>query len=54
MDVDQNGEIDIADAFLMSRRLRLDAPPPAAWDFDGDGSVDRADVDAVAAAAVSL
>jgi len=54
MDLDESGSVDIADAFLMSRRLRRDAPPPAAWDFDGDGAVNRADVEALAAAAVSL
>ena len=54
MDIDRSGYIDIVDAYLMSRRLGSPDGAPPAWDFDGSGRVDDADLKAVALAAVSL
>ncbi len=67
MDVDGSGVVDIVDAWMMSKRLMELAnkgdegnegdngeKAPATWDFNCDGTVDRADADAVAMAAVSL
>ncbi len=53
-DVDANGRVDILDAFAVARRLDSGGRAPAAWDVNGDGAVDRADVDEIAMAAVSL
>lgn len=53
-DVDGNGRIDILDAFTLARHLRAAAALQPQWDITGDGLVDRADVDAIALAAVSL
>jgi hypothetical protein len=53
-DVDGNGRVDILDAFLVARRIESGQPPPKAWDVNGDGVVDQADVDAIARAAVAL
>jgi hypothetical protein len=54
MDIDSSGAVDIVDAYLMSRRIDAGVDAPQSWDFDGSGSVDGADVEAVAIAAVSL
>jgi hypothetical protein len=53
-DVDGNGRVDILDAFTLARHLRAAATLQPRWDVTGDGLVDRADVDAIALAAVSL
>jgi len=53
-DIDRSGSGDIVDAYLLARGLQQDAPRPAAWDVNGDGAVDRRDVDAVAHAAVAI
>jgi anti-sigma factor RsiW len=59
MDVDGSGEVDILDAYRMSRLLRsLDRYEHPLrgkeWDFNRDGDVDAADVEAVARRAVAL
>jgi hypothetical protein len=54
-DVDASGRIDILDAFALARMIErgaIGAQP--AHDVNGDGAVDRADVDAIAMEAVSL
>jgi len=51
-DVDRNGRVDILDAFALARRIQQGSPPPA--DINGDGAVNKADVDAIAAQAVKL
>jgi hypothetical protein len=54
-DVDQNGHVDILDAFVLARKV--DARPATvtrADDVNADGVLDRRDVDAVAAMAVRL
>jgi len=52
-DIDRSGAVDILDAFALARRVEAEEPHDA-WDFNGDGVVDRLDVDVVAQAAVSL
>lgn len=58
-DIDRNGRVDILDAFALARQLKsVDATTLAKtntqWDINGDGAIDRHDVDAIAARAVSL
>lgn len=55
-DFDGSGRVDILDAFALARRLesgRGNAADPA-FDLNGDGRVDRRDVDLAALAAVRL
>ena len=52
-DLDRSGRVTILDAFALARQLESDRPA-AAGDFNGDGLIDRADVDAIAMAAVRL
>ena len=52
-DLDRSGRVDILDAFVLARQLDS-GRPPAGGDFNGDGIIDRADVDAIAMAAVRL
>ncbi len=53
-DLDGNGRVNIADAFLLARALENHAPYRHQWDMNGDGRVGREDVDAIAAVAVNL
>ncbi len=53
-DIDESGEVDILDAFVLARRIESNNELPTDWDMNGDGAVDRADVDRVALAAVNL
>lgn len=53
-DIDGNGAVDILDAFTLARHLESRKPTKPVWDLNGDGLVDYADVDAVAAAAVAI
>ncbi|MBL0922746.1 MAG: hypothetical protein IBJ10_11555 [Phycisphaerales bacterium] len=52
-DVDGSGVVDILDALIVANGVR-DGQASAAWDFDGDGAVTRADVEQVAIRAVRL
>ncbi len=52
-DLDRSGRVTILDAFALARQLES-GRPVAAGDFNGDGLIDRADVDAIAMAAVRL
>ncbi len=54
MDIDGNGRIDILDAFVIARAIESGSLLSSTWDVTADGVVDLRDVDAVAAAAVSL
>jgi hypothetical protein len=55
MDVNGDARTDILDAFAVARAIeRGDAAGHPGWDVTGDGRVDDADVDALAAAAVAL
>ena len=53
-DIDGNGRVDILDAFRLARRIESRGPADPKWDLNGDGRIDRDDVDLVAAAAVRL
>jgi len=53
-DVDGNGRVDILDAFQLARRVEARGPVAPQWDLNGDGRVDKDDVDLVARAAVRL
>ena len=53
-DIDQDGRVDILDAFALARHIESPRETVGEWDMNGDGTVDRADVDVIARAAVSL
>ncbi len=53
-DFDNNGRVDILDAFKLARQIELASNTGAHLDINGDGLIDRGDVDTVALAAVSL
>lgn len=53
-DVDRNGQVNILDAFALAREIDGGRSLSQNWDVNRDGMVDRADVDEIAAAAVSL
>lgn len=53
-DLDANGRVDILDAFLLARHVQSRSVLDRAWDLNGDGRVDRGDVDNLALAAVRL
>ena len=48
------GRVTILDAFALARRLEAGEVPDAVWDRNGDGAVNRTDVDLVAMAAVRI
>lgn len=52
-DLDRNGRVDILDAFALARHIEADMTPTVG-DMNGDGIIDRTDVDAIAMLAVSL
>lgn len=54
VDIDQNGRVDILDAFTLARNIESGGPAKKNWDINGDGKVNRDDVDMVAFAAVRL
>lgn len=54
VDIDRNGRVDILDAFKLAKHIESAGRIEAGWDFNGDGLVDRHDVDMVAFAAVRL
>ena len=53
-DIDRNGRVDILDAFKLARHIESAGNTQTKWDFNGDGLIDRSDVDVVALAAVRL
>ncbi len=53
-DVDANGRVDILDAFRLARDIEARGPVAPQWDLNGDGRIDRDDVNRVALAAVRL
>lgn len=53
-DIDGSGRVDILDALVLTLRLDAGGTVQPQWDVNGDGRVDRADVDAVAQKAVRL
>jgi len=54
VDIDRNGRVDILDAFKLARHIESAGNTETKWDFNGDGLIDRSDVDMVAFAAVRL
>ncbi len=52
-DIDQNGRVDILDAFALARTIERGETPPG-WDQNSDGQVNQDDVDLVARNAVML
>jgi len=53
-DIDQNGRVDILDAFKLAKHIESADRTETMWDLNGDGLIDRSDVDIVAKAAVRL
>ena len=54
-DLDGNGRVDIVDAFILASWLRDDPGCLALeYDFNGDGTVNRADADYIASKAVRI
>lgn len=53
-DLNRDGRVDILDAFYLARKLDAAGAPDKSQDVNGDGKVDRSDVDAIAAAAVRV
>ena len=53
-DLDGNGRVNILDAFVLARYIESASTPRPDWDVNGDGRIDRTDVDTVALAAVTL
>jgi len=54
VDIDRNGRVDILDAFKLAKQIESAGPAETEWDINGDGLIDRSDVDVVALAAVRL
>lgn len=52
-DIDRSGRVDILDAFLLAYRIKEERAD-VSWDFNGDGEVNRGDVDLLAHAAVRV
>ena len=53
-DIDGNGRVNILDALALARSIKDDRVAEQPWDFNGDGLIDRQDVDTVAQSAVRL
>jgi hypothetical protein len=53
-DIDANGRVDILDAFMLARTLAHGKAADDRADLSGDGRIDDADVQAIAAMAVSI
>lgn len=53
-DIDQNGRVDILDAFKLAKHIESADSTETTWDLNGDGLIDRSDVDIVAHATVRL
>jgi len=54
VDIDENGRVDILDAFKLARYVESAERTKKKWDINGDGLVNSNDVDLVASAAVRL
>ncbi|MEX2215787.1 MAG: dockerin type I repeat-containing protein [Phycisphaeraceae bacterium] len=53
-DVNSDGRVNIIDAYLLQRRIERNQALDSQWDLDGNGAVDRRDVQAIATAAVRI
>ena len=54
MDVDRNGQVNILDAFKLAKQIQSTNNPDKKWDINGDGLVNKGDVDFIALAAVKI
>jgi len=54
LDVNGDGRVDILDAFALARSLQAKSPARREWDVNGDGVVNRRDVDVIAMSAVRI
>ena len=53
-DIDNNGRVDILDAFMLARRIESENYNEKQFDINNDGLVNRDDIDKIAMAAVRL
>jgi len=53
-DIDNNGKVNILDAFKLAKIIESKAILDKKWDINGDGLIDNGDVDQIALVAVSL
>jgi hypothetical protein len=53
-DLNRDGRVDILDAFALARQIEHGSHPDQRLDLNGDGVIDRRDVEILAARAVSL
>jgi Dockerin type I domain len=53
-DINADGRVNIVDALVLARHVANKDQVEKGWDLNGDGVVDQQDVDALAAASVSL
>ena len=53
-DVDQDGQVDILDAFALARSVKSGSSLANQWDQNGDGSTDQTDINLIAMNAVML
>lgn len=53
-DVDQNGQVDILDAFALARTVESGSDLSVGWDQNGDGTTDHTDINLIAMNAVML
>ncbi len=53
-DINNNGKVDIMDAFTLAKAIENNKTPQATWDINKDHKINQQDVDAIALAAVQL
>ena len=53
-DIDQNGSVDILDAFALARTVQTNESDLSRWDQNGDGQTDQDDINLIAMTAVTL
>jgi hypothetical protein len=53
-DFDRSGRVDVLDAYRLALALDRGERVPTTFDLDGNGAVDRGDVDRIAIRAVSI
>jgi hypothetical protein len=51
-DINQDGRVDILDAYILAQKIQRHEALDPAWDLNGDGVVDQKDVDLIAGIAV--
>jgi hypothetical protein len=53
-DINRDGQVNMIDALVLAKHLATHEKSDQTWDINGDGRIDQKDVDAIAAASVSL